>query len=196
MARVARRVPPFEALYRAIAALPEGVTGEILEPGFIRAMGRPGSAHRFAAGQVGEVLRRWNRNFGGSGWWIEVEAELRLPGDRLVVPDLAGWRVEDDRTFLHVNPVLRIPDWCCEVLSHESTARDDRRLKLPLCASVGIGHVWLVDPEERLVECYETRDGVPALVASAKEQEAVTLPPFGGEFDVGRFWEPPVSGER
>lgn len=37
------------------------------------------------------------------------------------------------------------PDWVCEVLS-PSTARLDRRRKLPIYARAEVEHVWLLDP--------------------------------------------------
>ena len=40
MGSAAERNATFEELYRAIQALPPGLTGEILEPGVIRTMGR------------------------------------------------------------------------------------------------------------------------------------------------------------
>jgi hypothetical protein len=45
-----RGVPTFDELYRSIASLPEGLTGEILEPGEIRTMARPGNAETLASG--------------------------------------------------------------------------------------------------------------------------------------------------
>jgi hypothetical protein len=45
----ALKLPTFDDLYAEIAALPEGVTGEILEPGVLRTMSRPGKRHRSAA---------------------------------------------------------------------------------------------------------------------------------------------------
>lgn len=65
------------------------------------------------------VLRRHSRH------------EVRLPGGRLVVPDLFGYRVGRVPELPDENPLTIVPDGCCEVLS-PTTARDDRALKLPL----------------------------------------------------------------
>jgi Uma2 family endonuclease len=181
------RVPRFEEVYQAVAALPEGVTGEILEPGIIRTMGRPGRAHRQVVKSLSSELGRFDRDRGGAGWWIEVEAEVRLPNDRLVVPDLAGWRAaDDDTTFLDDNPIVRVPEWCCEVLS-PSTERDDRKLKLPLYAGQGVTWTWLVEPEACFVEVHETRDGAAVLVSRAEGDAAADLPPFG-PLELRRLW--------
>ncbi|MBI2898418.1 MAG: Uma2 family endonuclease [Deltaproteobacteria bacterium] len=183
------RVPTFEELYKAIVALPEGVTGEILEPGVIRTMARPGRMHRLVAKSLSNELARFDRDRGGAGWWLEVEAEVRFPNERLAVPDLAGWRaVDESAAFLDQNPIVRVPDWCCEVLS-PTTERDDRRLKLPLYADQGVTWTWLVDPEARIVEVHESRDRVAVPVTEAKGDSVAELPPFG-PFDLRRLWEP------
>lgn len=94
--RMARRaLPTFDELYREIERLPEGITGEILDPGVLRTMSRPGSGHRHA----------------GKGL-------TRTLGD------------------------------------------------------------------------VDAADGVPKLIASAAEVEVVTLPPFGLEMAIERFWLP------
>jgi Uma2 family endonuclease len=190
MSEPARRRRTFEELYDEIARLPEGLTGEILEPGTLRTMARPGRAHRRAAKWCLESLRGFDRTLGGAGWWIEVEAEIRLPGDRLAVPDLPAWRVERVPELPDENPITILPDWCCEVLSAR-TARDDRGVKLPMYARSGIAWVWLVDPVIRIVEVYETVGNRPTLAVSAGDEETVTLPPFGGAVDLSPWWSPP-----
>mgnify|MGYP001610576761 FL=1 len=195
MRSAAPRVPRFEEIYRAIVALPEGVTGEILEPGVIRTMGRPGAPHRYASRVIVDALGRFDSMRGGTGWWIEIEAEIRLPGDLLAVPDLAGWRVtETPPGFIRQNPIVQPPDWCCELLS-PSTARDDRQVKLPLYARSGVRWIWLVDPDTQRVEVHECRNGSPALVAEATGDQTVALPPFDAEIAVGRWWLPRAAGK-
>lgn len=194
MAEPARTLPSFEALYAEIVALREGLTGEILQPGVVRVMSRPGAAHRRAAKRILQALGSRDVGSGGTGWWIEVEAEVRFPGDRLAVPDLCGFRVERVPVLPDENPLTLLPDWCCEVLS-PTTARDDRRLKLPLYAGCGVSYVWLLDPALRIVEVYETTPaGKPALVATAGEDEAVALAPFDDVvIDLAPFWMPEGS---
>jgi Uma2 family endonuclease len=82
-----------------------------------------------------------------------------------------------------------LPDWCCEILSPR-TARDDKRLKLPLFARSGVTWSWLVDPVLRLVEVYQTLNGLPALVTTAQEDEGRVLPPFELEIPLGGWWLP------
>lgn len=186
MADPARRDRTFDELYAEIQQLAEGLTGEILEPGLVHVMSRPGKRHRRAVRGCLSSLSGHDANVGGTGWWIEIEAEIRL-GDRLVVPDLAGWRVARVPDLPDENPIAIAPDWCCEVLSPR-TARDDRQLKLPLYARSAIPFTWLIDPELKLVELYQTMNDVPALVATARDEDRRVLPPFEHELALQRWW--------
>jgi Uma2 family endonuclease len=128
MSTAPKRVPTFEALYAEIERLPQGITGQILIPGVLTTMSRPGASHSRTLAHCSRALDRFDQELGGHGWWIRQEFEVRFPGDRLAVPDLAGWRhpeLPDD------NPLRVLPAWCAEILS-PSTASDDRTLKLPL----------------------------------------------------------------
>ncbi len=194
MGHPAAAVPTFEDLYQQIRALPEHLTGEILEPGVLRTMSRPGRAHRRAAKHCHRALDSFDAGLGGSGWWIEVETEIRFPGGRLLVPDLCGFRVERVPELPDDNPLTILPDWCCEILSPR-TAREDVTVKLPRYARSGIQWIWIVDPMRCLVEVFETVDGRPALTATAKEDERVVLPPFDGEIAVGAWWIPGAIDE-
>lgn len=194
MGQPAQALPSFDDLYEQIRALPENLTGEILEPGVLRTMSRPGKRHRRAAQVCLDSLRGSNANLGGSGWWIEVETEIRFPGPRLAVPDLCGFRVDRVPELPDENPLSILPDWCCEILS-TSTARVDVTVKLPLYARSGVPWIWIVDPMRRLVEVFETVDGRPALTAAAKDDESLVLPPFDGEIAVGAWWLPGPAPE-
>ena len=184
---VPRRVPAFDELYREIQRLPGHVTGQILVPGVVSTMSRPGAAHHNVLALCGRALEGFDELLGGHGWWIRKEFEVRF-GDRLAVPDLAGWRADEHPELPDDNPLRIVPAWCAEVLS-PSTASDDRTLKLPLYASSGVVHTWLVDPELRTVEVYESIGGRPTLVATARDTDVVRLPPFDVELTLGTWWK-------
>jgi Uma2 family endonuclease len=194
MGHPAKDIPTFEELYERIRALPEHITGEILEPGVLRTMSRPGKRHRRAARLCLYSLTPFDVDVGGAGWWIEREAEILFLSGMLVVPDLCGFRVERVPDLPEENPLTILPDWCCEILSPR-TARDDRTLKLPLYARSGVAWCWIVDPMRRLVEVFETVDDRPALTATAKDDERVVLPPFDGEIAVESWWVPGPAPE-
>lgn len=187
------RTPTFEETWKKIELLPAGITGEILEPGVISVMPRPGARHRKAARNLQDALRGLDAGVGGTGWWIEPEPDVRF-GVRTAAPDVAGWRVERSPDPPDGSPILLLPDFCCEVLS-PSTARKDRKKKLPLYARHGVEWIWIVDPDVCLVEVYRPVDGHPLLVEVAEENDRMRLPPFDLEIDISRLWLPSKTAE-
>jgi Uma2 family endonuclease len=189
-------VPTFDELYREIERLPQRLTGQILVPGVLTTMSRPGAPHDHTLAHCGRALDSLDCRFQGHGWWFRQEFEVRFPGDRLAVPDLAGWRADQYPELPDDNPLRIVPAWCAEVLS-PSTASDDRTLKLPLYASTGVAHVWLLDPELRTIEVYESTGGRPTLVATARDSDVVRLPPFDVELSLATWWKTraPAAGE-
>lgn len=189
----AERKKSFDELYREIQQLPEGSRGEILTPGELHVMGRPGRRHRRAAQNLFDLLGGVDRARRGSGWWIEVEPEVRF-GERLFDPDLAGWRVERAPELPDENPIEVCPDWACEVLSPR-TAVTDIRVKLPRYVEAGVAHVWIVDPEVHLIQVFAAKDARPVLVATGSAEEAIRLPPFDLDLDVRQLWIGPPPDE-
>ncbi|RYZ61564.1 MAG: Uma2 family endonuclease, partial [Proteobacteria bacterium] len=57
-----------------------------------------------------------------------------------------------------MTPIPLSPDWVCEVLS-PSTETFDRGVKATWYASVGVAHLWFVDPEARTLEVHENDGG-------------------------------------
>jgi hypothetical protein len=199
MSSAAPKLRSFEDLYAEIQAMPEGMTGEILEPGRVHVtMGRPGRPHRFSTKRIFASLGAFDVDSGGKGWWIEAEPEVRF-GPRVLGPGLAGWRVDRVPRMPLDNPIAIVPDWACELLS-PSTARTDRKEKLPRYIQEGVAWVWIVDPILRLVEVYEAdAKGRPVLVLTAEEADRLVLPPFDSELDVGQWWlseDPPGEPSR
>jgi Uma2 family endonuclease len=188
MPSASRPRPSFDELYARIRELPSGVTGQILEPGVLSTMSRPGMAHAHAQRQIDHWLQQFDPARGGKGWWILDEMEIRFPGELLLVPDLVGWRVERVAKLPDDNPMTILPDWCCEVLS-PATARDDRVKKLHIYARAGVRWTWLVEPEAGFVEVYEAIGERPVRVASGMDEEHVMLPPFEAEAPVAGWWK-------
>jgi len=192
-----RREPTFNELWKQIEELPEGVTGEILDPGVITTMSRPLAKHRRATRNLQDALRGLDEGVGGTGWWIEQEPDVRF-GNRVASPDVTGWRVQRCPEPPDGSPITILPDFCCEVLS-PSTARKDRKKKLPLYARFGVEWIWIIEPELCLVEVYQSINGRATLVETAEENDRMRLPPFDLEIDFSRFWlipkkvEPPTE---
>ena len=153
MSTVMKAVHYADDLYAELEALPENLTGEIIN-GQLYAQPRPTNLHALAGSNLGgELYSPYHRGRGGpGGWWILDEPEVHFIRDtEVLVPDLAGWR----RSRLPAIPPTAFftlaPDWVCEVLS-PSTASFDRVKKMRVFAAEGVGHAWLVDPGVRTLE--------------------------------------------
>ena len=166
-----------EATYADLEAVPAHLVAEIID-GTLETHPRPRPRHAIAAaGLAGELAQPFGRGRGGPGGWIfMIEPELHF-GRQVVVPDLAGWRrerlpVEPDTAFIETPP-----DWVCEILS-PSTSRLDRGPKRRIYAEAGVGHLWLLDPADGVLEAFALTGGQWLLLGTVERSEAVALPPF------------------
>jgi Uma2 family endonuclease len=166
-----------EATYAELEAVPAHLVAEIID-GTLETHPRPRPRHAVAAARLsGELDRPFGRGRGGPGGWIfMVEPELHF-GRQVVVPDLAGWR----RERLPVEPATAFietpPDWVCEILS-PSTSRLDRGPKRRIYAEAGVGHLWLLDPTDGMLEAFALTGGQWLLLGTVERGEPVSLPPF------------------
>jgi len=165
------------ATYADVVALPEHVIGEIID-GELVVSPRPSPRHAAAASNLSGILVPPFRfgDGGPGGWRILFEPEIHL-GDNIVVPDVAGWRLERLPEVPDAAYFTLPPDWLCEVLP-PATARLDRTKKLPIYARAAIPHVWLVDPGARTLEVYRVDSGKWLLLATHGGDETVRAAPF------------------
>ena len=178
------------ATYADLEALPPNLVGEIVF-GTLYAHPRPTPRHSNAANILGyEVTGPFGRGRGGPGGWIFlVEPELHFGSD-VVVPDIAGWKIERLTPFPQTAYIETPPDWLAEILS-PSTQALDRTHKLTVYASVGISHCWYVDPIAKTLEVFELAGQKWLLAATFKDADPVTAPPFEAHtFSLDVLWAP------
>jgi Uma2 family endonuclease len=176
------------ATYQDILDAPEHKVAEIID-GELRLSPRPAGAATSVGSVLGaELYAPFGRGRGGPGGWIILdEPELHL-GEDVLIPDLAGWRRERMPVVENVAGFTLPPDWICEVLS-PSTERTDRAEKLPIYASVGVGHAWLVHPRHRTVEVLRLHDGKWLTLAVHRDDQIVRAEPFDAiEIDLANLW--------
>ncbi|MBC7977190.1 MAG: Uma2 family endonuclease [Myxococcales bacterium] len=147
-----------EALFDEYCAIPAHQCAEIIDS-TLYVSRRPAPHHTNATSILGSELNgAFQRGRGGpGGWWVLFEPELHLVPLEPLVPDLAGWRVERMPTLPETAYFSIAPDWVCEVLSR-STESVDRNKKLPLYATHGVRHVWLIDPVAKTLEVHTLGD--------------------------------------
>lgn len=177
-----------DAIYADLEAVPDNFVAEILG-GELYASPRPVFAHSAVVSALDVLLGaafRFGIN-GPGGWLIVVEPELHLGAD-VLVPDLAGWRVERISAEPYAAYPTLAPDWVCEVLS-PSTEQIDRTKKLKIYAREQVGHAWLIDPSGRTLEVVRPARHGWMLLAKHDGDEPVRAEPFQAiELELTRVW--------
>ena len=165
------------ATYEDLCQVPNHKLAQIIH-GQLIVLPRPAPKHARASSAVsGKLFTTYDEGSGGpGGWWILFEPELHLSRD-ILVPELAGWRRERMPTLPETAYFELPPDWVCEVLS-PSTVRMDRIDKLPIYASQGVGHAWLVDPDLQTLEVFALHEAHWRPESAYKEADEVCAPPF------------------
>ena len=184
----ARNRPERRATYRDVLDAPAHMVAEVVE-GALYTHPRPAMPHALASSALGaKIGDPFNFGKGGpGGWWIIDEPELHL-GEDILVPDIAGWRRERMPDFPDTAFFALAPDWVCEVLS-PSTRDLDRHGKRPVYAREGVAHLWFIDPVARDLEAFELRNGEWVLIAAARNDDPVSIPPFEAiSFPLDALW--------
>lgn len=179
-------------LYEQLEALPEGLTGEIID-GQIHTQPRPSGRHGLAESSlIGELVGPFQKGRGGpGGWWIIVEPELHFVRDTEVyVPDLAGWRRERMPQIPEDQRFTVVPDWACEILS-KSTASKDREIKMPHYAAYGVDYLWLIDPLVRTLDAYARGGRTWREIGRFAFDDRVSVAPFDAvTIQLADLWVP------
>lgn len=140
---------------------------------------RPAPLHAWAASQL---MMSFGNAFGsgasgGSGGWIILmEPELHL-GPDILIPDIAGWRIEHLPELPDTAYFSTAPDWVCEIISPSSVARD-RAKKMPVYANYHVSHVWLLDPLAQTLEVFRLHNQNYLLLETQTGQAHVQAEPF------------------
>ncbi len=174
--------------YRDVLNAPAHMVAEVID-GALHTQPRPDPRHAWASSGLGaRIGPPFNYGDGGpGGWWSIREPELHL-GKDILVPDLAGWRREWMPDYPDTAWCGVAPDWACEVLS-PGTRKTDLYEKRPIYAQEGVAHLWLVDPLARGLEAFELRAGQWVPIASLKDDDAVSVPPFEAiAFSLADLW--------
>ena len=177
------------ATYEDLLQVPENMIAELID-GEVYASPRPGYRHASAASELLTVLR-WHlgRPGRGGGWHLVFEPELHL-ADNVLIPDLAGWRVDRVPLMPDTAAISIVPDWVCEVLS-VSTARIDRGKKMPLYARHRVPYAWIVDLDLQVLEVKRLNGSVYEDAATFIGDGVVHAEPFEElEINLRDVWGP------
>ena len=74
-------------------------------------------------------------------------------------------------------------------MSSGTLTRGGPRWPNPPHAREGIGYLWLIDPADCTLEALDLHDGQWLLIASAKDDEPISIRPFDAiTFSLGDLW--------
>jgi Uma2 family endonuclease len=115
-------------------------------------------------------------------------ADIEALPPHVVVPDLAACK-SARFTETADGPWCDVaPDWVCKILS-PSTAKKDRGDRMRTYAACNIGHLWLIEPKDRLLEVFQRQDSIWLRTHSFADTEIVSAPPFDAiSFSLGQLW--------
>ena len=176
------------ATYEDLLQVPDTQIAELID-GALHVSPRLAPRHAHIHTWLGsDVQQAFGRGRGGPGGWrILFEPELHLGAD-VLVPDIAGWRLERMPTLPETAWFELTPDWVCEIAS-PSTARFDRLVKMELYGAAGVTWAWLVDPATRLVEVWKRVGDAWTLHGGASHETEARLAPFDAvAMDIGGLW--------
>jgi Uma2 family endonuclease len=191
-----RKIVPatFEELLAQVRDLPEGYRGQILE-GTLHVCPPASGARAHTIAEITAML------VAGSplgdpvpeAWAFQPGAEIAVGAEGFVVADVAGFRVDQSELSRAPTPLRMVPQWVCEVLCDRNrhfTLTSKRRAY----AELGVAHLWIADPEARVLEVFVNQRGKWLLIASLGDEPRAEAPPFEGlRFDADELWITPSA---
>lgn len=120
---------------------------------------------------------------------ILYEPEVHF-GEDVVVPEIAGWRIENFILVQNSPWQVAPPDWVCEVPSDKTREVDTGRKK-DIYAREGVPHLWFVNPETETLEAFVLEDQEWTRIAALAGDAEVSIPPFDAiGFRLSCLWHP------
>ncbi len=165
--------------YQDYLELPDepGYRFEILEGELIKEPS-PNVMHQRASRRLQRILEDYFWTIDPAGEIFDAPLDVTFQDTTVVQPDLfyvsgkQGQIIKDAR--IDGSPTLVV-----EIIS-PSTSRKDRLKKLQIYQRAQVQHYWLVNPDEKTLECFSLREGVYSLVATGLDDDVVAHPDFSG----------------
>ncbi|MEQ1900477.1 MAG: Uma2 family endonuclease [Devosia sp.] len=179
---------PKRTIYEELEAVPPHLVAEIIG-GTLLTHPRPSRRHVTTAIALAvELGGPFQKGRGGPGGWIFAdEPELHLGAD-VLVPDVAGWRVERLNAHPETSYFTVSPDWICEILS-ASTEKRDRTIKMQAYAEANVPYFWLIDPRQQMLEVFELNEGQWRVAGGWTSADEVRAAPFDAvAFSLADLW--------
>lgn len=170
--------PAKKLTYQDYLQLPDdGNRYEILDGVLIRDPS-PIVLHQRVSRRLQRILEDYFAASDPTGEVFNAPLDVTLGDYTVVQPDIFYMASGQEQLVLHAR-IDGPPTLVVEVMS-PSTSRKDRLRKMRIYQQAQIPHYWLVNPEEKTMECLTLRDGIYAIVASGMDDDVVEHPGFVG----------------
>ncbi|MGE5544177.1 MAG: Uma2 family endonuclease [Bacillota bacterium] len=171
--------PSKKLTYQDYLDLPEepGYRFEILEGVLIKEP-LPSVIHQRASRKLQRVLEDYFAEVDPEGEIFNAPLDVTPLDYNVVQPDLF-YVSDEQKQMVKDARIDGAPALVVEVIS-PSSGRKDRLQKMRIYQKAQVQHYWLLDPQEKTLECFAWRDGVYAVVASGMDADIVEHPNFAG----------------
>lgn len=165
--------------YQDYLLLPEepGYRYEILE-GMLVKEPSPNVGHQRASRRLQRILEDYFWELDPEGEIFNAPLDVTFLDITVVQPDIFYVSGEQKKIIQEAR-IDGPPALVVEIIS-PSSSRKDRLQKLRIYQKEKVPHYWLVNPEEKTLECFALRDGTYALVAAGMDDDVVEHPDFEG----------------
>ena len=161
--------------YEDYANTPEGERYELID-GELILLTTPNTIHQSVRILLGWQFMPVEKS--GLGRVYPVPLDVALSDHDVVQPDLQVILKENAHIITEAN-VQGAPDLVVEIVSQE-TARRDWYEKRDLYAKHGVGELWIVDPDARIVWVMTLRDGEYGAPVMYKDTQTFSSPTLAG----------------
>ncbi|NLO20419.1 MAG: DNA-binding protein [Syntrophomonadaceae bacterium] len=165
--------------YQDYLLLPEedGYRFEILD-GILIKEPSPNVMHQRVSRKLQRILEDYFWKVDPDGEVFDAPLDVTLHDISVVQPDLF-YVSGDQKLIVKERRIDGPPTLIVEVLS-PSSSRKDRLQKLKIYQEAQVQHYWLVNPQEKTLECFSLQNGIYALLAAGMDEEVVEHPGFTG----------------
>jgi len=163
--------------YEDYLEIPEepGYQYEVLEGNLVKEPS-PNVFHQRVSRNLLIVLHDYISKVDPEGEVFDAPLDVTFSDITVVQPDIffiAGNQSE----IVKENRIDGPPVLVVEILSPYNS-RKDRVQKMEIYRKAGVKHYWLVDPEERTLECFRLSDSAYVFIASGMDEDIVKHPDF------------------
>jgi len=169
--------PIKEFTYQEYLRLPEepGYHYEVLEGTLVKEP-CPNVNHQRVSRKLQRILEDYFWKHDPEGEIFNAPLDITLNETTVVQPDLF-YISGKQKDIIKETRIDGTPELVVEIMSSPGS-RKDRLQKLQIYLKAGVKHYWLVNSDERTMECFALRDGVYALVAAGMDEDTIQHPDF------------------